>query len=116
MPDIDLTVFARTDGTNAKGERDSKWGDPQYATASPGYVLNEKHLRTEGEGWKITEQRGDENYPAFEFSDYVPIRDDIPELKAPRKMKVTAHARSPKGYGSGSGMTKILVQSNYIKL
>lgn len=115
MSNFEIEILVRTEGTEVTGERHTAVSNWEEIQAPDGYLFNEPVIRQKDIGWKLIESRGTENYPEFEFSDYVPLREDVPKIVFPKKMKARAHAKSPGGNASGSGMSKIKVFGEYIK-
>ena len=93
---LKVSAQCTTEGTELSGVRHGCQSEVQSVTAPKGYVLARDTL-SGGE----TGANGSEPNPCrISFSDSVEV---IPGVPQPRTVHLQAHARSPKGHGSGRG-------------
>lgn len=110
MASFELWSEITTDATGANGVRHDARSGWDSTTAPPGWVIDDRSVRVEWHG-----QNGSENDYQMAFDDQTPIRPGSP-LTFPRTIKVQTHARSPKGFSSGRGWSKIRVVGDFIQL
>ncbi|MCF7697028.1 hypothetical protein KPG66_13375 [Mycetohabitans sp. B2] len=104
----EIVAECKTEGTSFSGARHSCDSQVSRITAPDGYVLSEKTLNG-----GLIQQNGSENECRVGWEDYVDV---IPGVAQPRTITLQAHARSPKGHGSGRGWSTCKYTVERVKL